>query len=90
MEKVAKITDETIEDLEMEPYTLRFSLMNVQLSTHHYNYKMCFRMLQGAFLVYAIGVVFGVFSIVMEVKLIKGNLRKEAWKAVMHVKSIRG
>ena len=47
-------------------------------------------MLQGAFLVYAIGVVFGVFSVVMEVRLIKGNLRKEAWKAVMHVKSIRG
>ena len=39
MEKVAKITDETIEDLEVEPYTLRLSLVNVYLTTHHYNYK---------------------------------------------------
>ena len=47
-------------------------------------------MLQGAFLVYAIGVVCGVLSYIMEDRLIKGYLRKEAWKAVIHVKSIRG
>ena len=39
MEKVAKITDETIEDLEVEPYTLRLSLVNVTLSTHQNIYK---------------------------------------------------
>ena len=37
MEKVAKITDETIKDIEMEPYTLRSSLMNVHLCMYHYN-----------------------------------------------------
>ena len=52
--------------------------------------SLCYRMLQGAFLVYAIGVVCGVLSIIMEVRHIKGNLRKVAWKAVIHVKSIRG
>ena len=47
MEKVAKITDETIKDLEMEPYTLRSSVMNVHLCICHDNYiayvSGCFR-----------------------------------------------
>ena len=75
MEKVAILTEE-IEFEYFEPYTLRFGYKFLWSICMFQDF--CFSMVQGAFLIYALGVVGGIAIFLFEIYVAHKKFKKES------------